>query len=410
MKQQQTKDQVIVIGGGAAGFFFAINLAQMRPDMQVIILEKSNQVLGKVKVSGGGRCNVTHACFDPSDLISYYPRGGKELLGPFHHFQPGDTVAWFEERHVSLHIESDGRMFPSTNQSQTIIDCFLAEAKKYQVQVHTDTAVQSIQPESTGVRVQTNKREYQAKYCVIACGSSTFMWSIIATLGHTIEKPVPSLFTFHIQDPRIQGLMGVAVSHVRLHIPNTDIETEGPLLITHWGLSGPAVLKASAWGARWMAGQQYKCPIAINFLPQHDEQSAFQTLQQLRTTHQRKTLFNTPITPITSRLWKQLCQYSGITEDVHFADCSNALLLKLAQTLTNSTFQVKGKSTFKEEFVTCGGVRLAEIDMRTMESKRVKNLFFAGEVMDIDAVTGGFNFQAAWTTAFLAAHAIAIKP
>lgn len=410
MKQQQTKDQVIVIGGGAAGFFFAINLAQMRPDMQVIILEKNNQVLGKVKVSGGGRCNVTHACFDPSDLISYYPRGGKELLGPFHHFQPGDTVAWFEERNVSLHIESDGRMFPSTNQSQTIIDCFLAEAKKYQVQVHTDTAVQSIQPESTGVRIQTNKREYRATHCVIACGSSTFMWNIIATLGHTIEKPVPSLFTFHIQDPRIQGLMGVAVPHVRLHMPNTDIETEGPLLITHWGLSGPAILKASAWGARWMAEHQYQCQIAINFLPNFDAKSCFEELQKMRQLHARKTVFNVPFSPITTRFWKQLCQCSGIAENIHWADCSNALLQKLADTLTHSRFQVKGKSTFKEEFVTCGGVRLAEIDMRTMESKLVKGLYFAGEVMDIDAVTGGFNFQAAWTTAFLAAKAIAIKP
>lgn len=408
--QRQTDKQVVVIGGGAAGFFFAINLAKMRPDMQVIILEKSNQLLSKVKVSGGGRCNVTHACFDPAELIEFYPRGGRELLGPFHHFQPGDTVAWFEERKVELHVEADGRMFPNTNQSQTIIDCFISEAKKYAVDIQTHASVQSIVVQASGMHIKTGNRIYHSQYCIVASGSSTHMWNLISTLGHTIERPVPSLFTFHIQDARLQGLMGVSVPHVRLSILDTDIETEGPLLITHWGLSGPAILKASAWGARWMAEHQYQCQIAINFLPNFDEKSCLEELQKMRQLHARKTVFNVPFSPITTRFWKQLCQCSGIAENIHWADCSNALLQKLADTLTHSRFQVKGKSTFKEEFVTCGGARLAEIDMRTMESKLVKGLYFAGEVMDIDAVTGGFNFQAAWTTAFLAAKAIAIKP
>ncbi len=403
-------NQVVVIGGGAAGFFFAINVARMRPDLSVHILEKSQQLLSKVKVSGGGRCNVTHACFDPNELISYYPRGGKELRGPFHNFQPADTIAWFEERGINLHTENDGRMFPETNLSQTIIDCFLNEAKKYHVHIHTNSNVRAIEKFDDAFEISTQHKIFQARYCIITSGSSENMWRMLQSLGHSIEPPVPSLFTFHIQDPRLQGLMGISIPNVRIHISGSNISTEGPLLITHWGISGPAVLKASAWGARFLGEKKYVCQLEINFLPHMTEAECLTVLQEQKVTHARRQISNTPLAPLTGRFWKQLCQYAKLSETLSWADASNAQLQQLAQILKKSKFNVKGKSTFKEEFVTCGGVRLTEVDMRTMHSKIHNNLFFAGEVLDIDAVTGGFNFQAAWTTAYLAAKAIAVKP
>ncbi len=403
-------NQVIVIGGGAAGFFFAINIARMRPDLSVHILEKSQQLLSKVKISGGGRCNVTHACFDPDELITYYPRGGKELRGPFHNFQPADTIAWFEERGVNLHTENDGRMFPETNLSQTIIDCFLNEAKKYHVHIHTNAHVRSIEKMDDTFEISTQHSIFQARYCMITSGSSENTWRILQSLGHSIEPPVPSLFTFHIQDPRLQGLMGVSIPNVQVQIIDSNIQTEGPLLITHWGLSGPAILKASAWGARFLGERKYLARVLINFLPQYPLAECVQALQTTKSTQPKKQIYNSTIHPLSARLWKQLCAFAKIPESLNWADASNTQLQTLAQVLTASVFTVKGKSTFKEEFVTCGGVRLTEIDMRTMESKLHPGLYFAGEVMDVDAVTGGFNFQAAWTTAFLAALAIAVKP
>lgn len=404
---QPTKKMVVIIGGGAAGFFCAINLARLRPDLEVHILEKSQQVLSKVKVSGGGRCNVTHACFNPEELIENYPRGGKELLGPFHHFQPADTIQWFEDRGVELHTEDDGRMFPVTNSSQTIIDCFLREATKYHVHIHFGVQVESITSVDNAWKIDCKNQTFHAIAVMMATGSSQQAWSLLKQLGHTIIPPVPSLFTFHIRDKRIDGLMGVSIPHVQASLMNTDLITEGPLLITHWGLSGPAILKLSAWGADVLAKKQYRASIQINFCPTYDSASCIDYLRGMRNDHPKKKVVNDHFPTIPSRLWKQLCAFGNITENHNWADLSNIMIESFAEILTSSTFSINGKSTFKEEFVTCGGVALNEVNMRNMESRLHPNLYFGGEMLNIDAVTGGFNFQAAWTTGWLAARSIA---
>lgn len=402
------KKNIAIIGGGAAGFFAAINVAELMPEMAVHVYDKAAQFLSKVKVSGGGRCNVTHACFDPQELVTYYPRGNKELLGPFYIFNPADTLEWFKQRRVNIQAEKDGRMFPVTNTSQTIIDCFMYEAEQLHVHLHTQTGINAIQFINNEWQLQlTNGSLFNCTYLIIASGSSSQVWKLLSDLGHTIIAPVPSLFTFHIKDKRIDELMGVSMPNVICKIAGEKISTNGPLLITHWGLSGPAILKLSAWGAIVLAAKQYNFTLTINFLPDLDLSECVEMLSSLKITSPKKTIMHTNLGEIPTRLYKSLCTFCGITDKLNWADINKEMLHKFAGVLTESNFEVKGKSTFKEEFVTCGGVKLQEVDFKTMQSKLFPQLFFAGEVLNIDAVTGGFNFQAAWTTAYIAANGIA---
>ena len=401
--------KLAIIGGGAAGFFAGINAASLIPGLEVHIFDKAAQFLSKVKVSGGGRCNVTHACFDPDELITFYPRGAKELLGPFYIFNPADTVDWFEQRRVNIQAEADGRMFPVTNSSQTIIDCFMQEAEHNNIKLHTQTGVTSMQI-TTANRWHLhfiNGSEFAADFVIVATGSSPQVWEILSKLNHTIIAPVPSLFTFHIKDKRIDELMGVSVPNVECKIEGEKIVTTGPLLITHWGLSGPAILKLSAWAAIPLAAKQYRFNLIVNFIPTLDKQSCFEQLMSHKISSPKKHIQNTPIGEISSRFLKSVTAFCGIDDKMNWSDVSKEKLQNLASVLTESKFQVTGKSTFKDEFVTCGGIKLQEVDFRTMQSKLHPNLFFAGEVLNIDAVTGGFNFQAAWTTGYIAANGIA---
>ena len=398
-----------VIGGGAAGFFGAINAAELDPGLQVHIFEKANSFLSKVKISGGGRCNVTHACFEPETLVQNYPRGKKELLGPFYIFNPEHTIAWFANRNIKIIKEDDGRMFPSTNSSQTIIDCFMEEADKHKINLHLHTGIQEIRKLANGnwVLSSPDKKEYTFDKLLITTGSSNQMWNMLKQLGHKIETPVPSLFTFNIKDARIQDLMGVSVSNVICTIADTKLKTSGPLLITHWGLSGPAILKLSAWAAKELHAHEYNFPLQINFIPDYNYQGCLEILSANKKTSPKKTVALTNNFNLPNRLYKSICEYAEINANLNWSDISKEKMLLLANLLTKSVFQVKGKSNFKDEFVTCGGVNLQEVDFKTMESKICKNLYFSGEVLNIDAVTGGFNFQAAWTTAFIAGCSIA---
>jgi len=400
---------IIIIGGGAAGFFAAIRAAECNPDAQVIILEKSKDILGKVKVSGGGRCNLTHACFVPRELSKFYPRGEKELLGPFNRFASGDTIEWFEKRGVKTKIEADGRMFPVSDDSQTIVDCLWAAARKAGVSVYTNTALKALQAPSASNPnwvIETAQQKLFAQQVMIASGSSPSMWQILAQLGHTIIEPVPSLFTFNIKDPRLTDLLGISVPLAEVKVEGSKLSSTGPLLITHWGMSGPAILKLSAWGARELAVTQYKFAIRINWIMAKLEDTR-QDLEDLKQEDGRKmvsanTQFGLPI-----RLWKRLVAAVGIRDDKRWADLSKKEIQTLAEELTQGRFQVNGKSTFKEEFVTAGGVDLKEVDFKTFGSKLFPGLFFAGEVLNIDAITGGFNFQAAWTGGWIAGEAMA---
>ena len=400
--------KLAIIGGGAAGFFAAINAAEMSPGIEVHVFEKAAQFLSKVRVSGGGRCNVTHACFNPKELIQFYPRGSRELLGPFYVFNPSDTIEWFEKRRVKIQAEADGRMFPVTNTSQTIIDCFLQEAEHYHVQLHTQIGLTGItQLDNQQWQLNFNHGgDFIADAVIFASGSSAPIWEILQQLGHTIITPLPSLFTFHIKDKRIDELMGVSVPDVICKIEGEKISSTGPLLITHWGLSGPAILKLSAWAAVQLAAKQYQFTLKINFIPEHNYQSCLELLISQKSSSPKKHIQLYPIGAVPSRLWKSICLYCGIHDKINWSDASKDMLQKLADSLTQAAFKVTGKSTFKEEFVTCGGVALEEVDLRTMQSKKLPGIYFAGEVLNIDAVTGGFNFQAAWTTAFIAASSI----
>jgi predicted Rossmann fold flavoprotein len=400
--------KLAIIGGGAAGFFAAINAAEMSPGIEVHVIEKAAQFLSKVRVSGGGRCNVTHACFNPKELIQFYPRGSRELLGPFYVFNPSDTIEWFEKRRVKIQAEADGRMFPVTNTSQTIIDCFLQEAEHYNVQLHTQIGLTGItQLDNQQWQLNFNHGgDFIADAVIFASGSSAPIWEILQQLGHTIITPLPSLFTFHIKDKRIDELMGVSVPDVICKIDGEKISSTGPLLITHWGLSGPAILKLSAWAAVQLAAKQYQFTLKINFLPEYNYQSCLELLISQKSTSPKKHIQLYPIGAVPSRLWKSICLFCGINDKINWSDASKDMLQKLADSLTQAAFKVTGKSTFKEEFVTCGGVALEEVDLRTMQSKKLPGIYFAGEVLNIDAVTGGFNFQAAWTTAYIAASSI----
>jgi predicted Rossmann fold flavoprotein len=410
----ETPRSVAVIGGGAAGYFAAIAAAEANPSCQVVLYEKSGETLGKVRISGGGRCNVTHACFSPQELVGFYPRGGQELLGPFHRFMTGDTLEWFADRGVELKIESDNRIFPVTNQSQTIIDCLETFAERAGVVVKTRHGVQAIEPLDLGrwriVFDEGGDREFDA--VLLAPGSSRKMWDLIRKLGHTIVPPVPSLFTFVVKDVRISGLEGISLDRVRLSIPQAGWESEGPFLITHVGMSGPAVLRLSAFAARWMAEVGYRFSLEVNFLPDHGVESLIDHLNGLRKSSefQRRKLTTNPVLGIPLRLWKSLCTAAKIPDSFTWSDAGKPHLRRLSEQLTQASFSVSGKNTFKDEFVTAGGVELAEIDFKTFGSRLLPNLYLAGEVLNIDAVTGGFNFQAAWTGGWIAGHAMAHRP
>lgn len=424
---------VIIIGGGAAGFYSAIHIAEARPDLQIAILERGKEVLQKVKISGGGRCNVTHAEFDPRALSTNYPRGEKELLGPFHSYCTGDTVAFFEERGIPLKIESDGRMFPESDSSQTIIDCFMEEAERLGIRVLKHSAVTDIRryhPDEENPatwEVESIKHTYYARKIVVATGSNPKIWKLLEKLGHTLEPAVPSLFTFNIDDKRIAGIQGVSTSaqvdvlqkehfnpkitiKLQSHVAKKPLMTsDGPLLITHWGMSGPAILKLSAWGAKILNEMGYKFKIRINWLPDYQTEGVVGLLMHIKDIEAKKTVFRTKAVDVPRRLWTNLVRTSGIEKTEKWADVTKAQLENLAEQLTQCEFQVDGKSTFKEEFVTAGGVNLKEINFKTFESKILPGLFFAGEVVDVDAITGGFNFQNAWTGGYIAAQGLVAK-
>jgi hypothetical protein len=400
-----TQKDVVVIGGGAAGFFAAINIAEQNPKFNISILERGKEVLTKVKVSGGGRCNVTHAEFIPSELTQNYPRGEKELLGPFHQFMTGDTIAWFEKRGVELKIEDDGRMFPVSNSSQTIIDCFLSEAKKYGVDILMNHSVKSIKKTESTFQVETTQGDFSSKKIVVATGSNPKIWKLLEELGHSISQPVPSLFTFNIKDERIEDIPGVVISNAEVKVLNTDLWSEGPLLITHWGMSAPSILKLSAFGALELAKRDYKFQIEVNFIKKSFE-DCLDSLKTLKHNFAKKTVFKSTQFELPKRLWHKLVLASNMDIETRWADLNKLQLENLSNQLTTAIFDVNGKSIFKEEFVTAGGVTLKEVNFKTFESKLHKNLYFAGEVLNIDAVTGGFNFQNAWTGAYIVAQNI----
>jgi predicted Rossmann fold flavoprotein len=418
MESNKSNFDVIIAGGGPAGFFAAIRCAELNPSLRVMILEKASQTLGKVLVSGGGRCNVTHACFDPAKLVTFYPRGAKELRGAFSRFQPKDTVEWFEARGVKLKTEADGRMFPVTDSSETVANCLRGAAKKAGVQVEVGTSLLGVEkslPDGFRLNVQHARVEpgrnearrfvIQTKKLLIATGGDRKSLEIAKSLGHTVTEPVPSLFTFQVKDPRIEDLAGVSVEEVTLQMES--VTARGALLITDWGLSGPAVLRCSAWGARILFNKKYASPLTVNWLGGYTPEAALEDLTRVREwkDNARRKVSTTPaFSQIPLRLWRQLTEFLG---EKHWADVSKVELRKLASELTEGEFHIQGKGQFKEEFVTCGGVSLKEVDFRTMQSCVVEGLFFAGEALDVDGLTGGFNFQSAWTTGWLAGSALA---
>lgn len=399
------KYDIIIIGGGAAGFFAAINAAEFNPDAKILILERGKEVLTKVRISGGGRCNVTHAEFIPAELIKNYPRGEKELRGPFHTFMTGDTIAWFEERGIELKIEEDGRMFPVSDSSETIINCFLSEVNRLGIKVKTNQSVQEIQKSGDNWIISTAKENYFSEKILIATGSNPKIWKMLEKLGHTITAAVPSLFTFNIQDERIKDLPGIS-TFAEVKVEGEKLESSGPLLITHWGMSGPAILKLSAWGARELHDRNYSFKILVNWLPHTSSEGILEGLKDLKFEHAKQQVSKYSQFELPKRLWQNLVKAAGISETEIWADLNKNQLQELSFQLCASRFQVNGKSTFKEEFVTAGGVNLEEVNFKTFESKLQKNLFFAGEVLNIDAITGGFNFQNAWTGAYIAAKAM----
>jgi predicted Rossmann fold flavoprotein len=396
---------IIIVGGGAAGFFTAINIVENNAKLKVAILERGKTVLEKVRISGGGRCNVTHACFVPNDLVKFYPRGEKELRGPFHQFCSGDTIEWFEKHGVELKIEDDGRMFPTSDSSQTIIDCFLGLTHKLKIDVLTGQSVQSLFRGDQYWKVETNHDSFSCQKIVMTTGSNPKIWELLESMNHTIIPPVPSLFTFNIKDNRIKDLMGVS-AFANVKVKGTKLEASGPLLITHWGMSGPGILRLSAWGAIILGEKKYQFVIEINWLNDVTFDQAMETLKELKQEHAKKVVSKKSPFDFPNRLWESLVLASAIDTETKWADLTKMQLTNLANQLTNGQFQVNGKSTFKEEFVTAGGIDLREINFKTMESKLHENLFFAGEIVNIDAITGGFNFQNAWTSGFVAANSI----
>lgn len=407
-----TKKRLVIIGGGAAGFFCAVNAARLHPSLEVMLLEKTGKLLSKVKVSGGGRCNVTHSCFTISDMVRNYPRGANFLKKTFHQFFTTDTIQWYADRGVQLKTEDDGRMFPVTNSSQTIIDCLMREANKYGVDIRMMSDVRSMKYEAGSKQFMlelSDSRLLTADFVVIACGGyhklSQFSW--LQELGHTIAEPVPSLFTFNMPGNAITQLMGVSVPEASIKIIGTNLAAKGPLLITHWGLSGPGVLRLSAWGARQLAISNWQFAIMVNWLPEYSEQMLRERMQEVRFELAAQKIGNRNPFNLPQRLWSYLLQQSGINEDKRWADLPAKEQNKLIAHCCAQEFKIQGKTTFKEEFVTAGGIQLPEVDANTMQSKLVPHLYFAGEILDVDGITGGFNFQHAWTSGFIAAKAIA---
>jgi len=400
---------LIVVGGGAAGFFSAITCAE-NSGKSVLILEKTSQLLQKVKVSGGGRCNVTHQCFEPRELSRHYPRGEKSLIGPFHRFGAADTVEWFASRGVTLKTEADGRMFPDTDSSQTIVDTLLGAADAAGVRIHTSEGVTSlIKSEDVFELVTDTGNSYTAPSVLIATGGTRLAAGarIAASLGHELKPPTPSLFTFKVKDPRIDGLLGLSVSPAEVSIQQSKLKSRGPVLITHWGLSGPGILKISAWGARELADRDYRFDISVNWLPDADPEAV---VAEKRSSEAKRQLSSrSPFESIPKRLWLRLLAAAEVPDITTWSQLSKTQATRLLGQLITSSFAVSGKSTNKDEFVTCGGIALDEINFQTMESKLVHGLYFAGEVIDVDGVTGGFNFQNAWTNGFHAGAAIAAR-
>lgn len=403
--------QLIVIGGGAAGIFCAVNAARMNPALKVILVEKTSKLLSKLKVSGGGRCNVTHACFEISVMSKKYPRGEHFVKKTFHKFFTTDTIGWFEKRGVKLKAESDGRVFPVTNSSQSIIDCLLKEVNIYGVEIRLNFEVKSVDIFSENFKLKSlNGELLTADMICIACGgypkSSMFEW--MTSLGHSFEEPVPSLFTFNLPRHPITKLMGVSVEKTKVKIAGSKLEQEGALLITHWGLSGPVVLKLSSWGARNLKNRNWEFSILVNWVPDRNEQDLKNRFQQLRFEAASNKIGGKNIFNLPNRLWEFILEQSEINKETRWADLPAKKMQKLICNLHSSEFNIKGKTTFKEEFVTAGGIKLNEVDHNTMMSKKVPNLFFAGEILDVDGVTGGFNFQHAWTSGYIAAESIAL--
>ena len=393
--------KVIIIGGGASGFFTAANIDTKLYD--VTILEQNSDVLQKVKISGGGRCNVSHACFDPRELVQFYPRGHKELLSVFTKFQPGDTMNWYEEHGVALKIEDDNRIFPESNSSQSIIDCLVNECRKKNVKILTKQTVTEILPQENGYKIHTTDQNYFADYVVFSTGSSPKAFKILEKLGHQIIAPVPSLFTFNIKNEILKDLMGTSFQYVDIEIPKLNLEESGSLLITHWGLSGPAILKLSAWGARELAALKYQFEIIVNFIGTASE-DALEIFKNFKENEPKKSIGQAKIFDITNRFWQRILFVSGIDTAKQIANINSKEMQKIIENLCCCRMNVTGKSTFKEEFVTAGGVDLKEMDFKTMKSKKLPNFYISGEVLNIDAVTGGFNFQACWSEGWLIAQ------
>ena len=414
----QSNKKLVVIGGGAAGFFTAINAATFYPWLQVTIVEKTSKLLSKVKVSGGGRCNVTHACFENTALIKNYPRGSFFLKNLFPQFNTTDTIQWFEKKGIRLKTETDGRMFPESNTSQTIIDCFLNEVNRLKIEVQMNAEVKALNvsastsPDERKFTIEfQNKKTLTADFICVACGGFSkvnyFDW--LVQTGHSFEMPVPSLFTFNMPKHPITALMGISVPEVKVKIAGTKLVQTGPLLITHWGLSGPVILKLSAWAARDLALANYSFTLIINWLPNYHEKSLNEKMQQLRFEIAAQKIYNRNPFNLPARLWEYFLHECGIAENIRWADLPSKEQNKLIKILCVQECMVSGKTTFKEEFVTAGGIQLNEINPSAMESKIVKGLFFAGEILNIDGITGGFNFQNAWTTGWIAAKGMGIK-
>ena len=402
---------LVVAGGGAAGFFCAVTAARLNRGLKVILVEKSGKLLSKVKVSGGGRCNVTHACFSIPEMVKKYPRGASFVKKTFHQFFTTDTMQWFEERGVPLKTESDGRIFPVSNSSQSIIDCLLQEANKYSVEIRLHHEIRNLEykdhPHSFIIHFN-NELKLHADFICLASGgypkSSMFDWILCS--GHTIEEPVPSLFTFNMPGNSVTSLMGISVPDAQVKISGETLKERGPLLVTHWGMSGPAILKLSAWGARILKEKEYRFEIRVNWLGEITEHALRDEIQMIRENSGGKKIRQKNPWNLPQRLWEWLLEQTGI-KDIHWADLPAALQNKLIQQLTHMPFAVDGKTTFKEEFVTAGGIRLSEINHHTMESRLRPGLYFAGELLDVDGITGGFNFQHAWTSGFIAGKSIA---
>lgn len=402
--------RIIIVGGGAAGFFAALACAEAGYTGEILILEKTAQFLSKVKISGGGRCNVTHACFNEREFTTRYPRGERALIAPFKQFQASDTVAWFAARGVKLKTESDGRMFPVTDSSQTIIDCLLNEARPKGVKLRANCSVERVAKNSDGFELTlSNGETITCDQLLLATGGcrTPVLGQLATSLGHTLEPPVPSLFTFHVSTPWLRELAGISVELVEASVAQTKLRERGPVLITHWGFSGPAILRLSAWGARALHELNYQCTLRLNWLPQLNDETLGKEFETRRQSQAARLVVNSPLPPLPARLWEQLVLAAGIPRETRWSALSRPAQHKLIQQLLRGEFPVTGKSLNKDEFVTCGGVRLNEVDFKTMESRICPGLFFAGELLDIDGITGGFNFQAAWTTGWIAGRAMA---